>query len=303
MTGENSKVDITDLPVLECKREVPSEAQGELLTVGSLIKLECTSKSFILNPSQLKFTTEMPYQLQILDSEMQPDGRIILKVTSYRVGEFNSDKVILSDGINQMAVSGIQFKVESVIDPKNPPKGPYGPFGGFVLTLPPFYFWSLLGTFFLFLLYGSFKFYRRWQKKKLIDGLKKHDIRLSPQTQLHVRFRQLERLRSNNKETVEKQIIDMEDILRVFIIRQFKIPAHDWSDRLILNEFQSRFAFLGKEMTKELRVLLRETKKARTLKNPQSKDMEQLIKKIKRWADQIDRLSSSQARRRPEVSL
>lgn len=293
-------MDTTGLSVLECQHE--GDASKEKLTVGSEFKIVCPTQSFVLNPSKLKFQTEKPYQLQILGSELQPDGRLMLKVTSYQVGDFNSNNVILTDGVNQVAVHGVQFKVESVIDQKNPPKEPYGPFGGHVLFLPAFYLWSVLVFLAVILLFSGFKFFRRWQKKKLIEGLKKHDSRLSPQTQMHVRFRQLERQRYLEGDQLQKLLPEVDDILRIFVIRQFKIPAQDWSDRLIVSDFQSRFSFLGQEIIKDLRVLLRETRKLRTLKNPQPKDIEQLVRKIKRWGDQVDRLTVAQ-HRRDEVGL
>jgi hypothetical protein len=259
------------------------------LTVGDLFKVECASSSLVLNPSKLKFLTKKPYQLQILKSETQPDGRLQLLVTSYQVGEFKSERLQLTDGVSKADIHGVEFKVESVIDKNNPPKGPYGPYGGYVLPLPGFYFWGLLFLFVFGILILGFKLLRQYQRRRLIQGLKKHDSRLGPQTQLHLRFRQLERQNLAESGQMAKHVAEVEDIFRLFIIRQFKIPAYNWSDRLILNDFEKRFAFLGSEAAKELSVLLRESRKARSLVNPQTKDIEQIVRKIKRWADQVDR--------------
>jgi len=303
MTEESAK-EAAPLLTLECKVDENLKA-SQPLTVGDIFKIECSTSRFVLNPSQLKFETKKPYQLKLLQSEVQPDGRITLKVTSYQVGEITSEGLFLTDGVNKVALTGVQAKVESVIDKQNPPKGPYGPFGGFVLSLPLFYLWTVMIVFLLSLLWMSFRFYRRWQKRRLIEGLKKHDSRLSPLTQLHVRFRQLERHRITEQQkidgitgsTLASQFAEIDEILRVFIIRQFKIPAQDWSDRLIINDFQSRFTFLGKELSTELRVLLREIKKNKELMqkitgpvdSKKQNDIERLVKKIKKWADQIDR--------------
>lgn len=295
-----NKIDTSNLSVLECRREEVSEK--DILTVGTEFKLVCPTESFILNPSKLNIQTEIPYQVQILGSELQPDGRLVLRVTSYKVGEFNSNEVILTDGVNKLALHGIQFKVESVIDSKNPPTQPYGPFGGHILYLPPLYLWTILSLVGLFIFYGCFKFIRKWQRKKLIEGLKRHDSRLNPQTQLHVRFRQLERQRYLESEQKDKVILEVDEILRIFIIRKFIIPAQDWSDRTIMSDFQNRYSYLGDELIKELKILLRETRKLKEFQNPQIKDIEQLVKKIKRWVDQVDRLSVTH-QRRYEVGL
>lgn len=293
------------LATLDCKMDEGLRNPETPLTVGAIFKIECTTPSFTLNPSQLKFETKKPYQLKLLQSEVQPDGRIILQVTSYQVGELTSEGVVLTDGVNKVSLNGIKTTVASVIDKNNPPKGPYGPFGGFVLSLPIFYLWVVLIVLGLSALWLGFRFYRRWQKKRLIEGLKKHDSRLSPLTQLHVRFRQLERQRVLEQQKVGEvsssalvnQFVEMDEIMRVYLIRQFKIPAQDWSDRLILNDFQNRFAFLGKELSKDLRVLLREIKKNKelvekvktTMDNKKERDVERLTKQIKRWADHVDR--------------
>jgi hypothetical protein len=277
--------------LLDCKVYLGEQAQTQPLTVGDPFKIDCSADSFTLNPSQLKFVTPRPYQLQILKTEMQPDGRLQILVTSYQVGAFNSTDLVLTDGVSQVKVQGVEFQVKSVIDQNNPPKGPFGPFGGHTLNLPPLYLWSAILLVILVLLGVIVKSFRRWQRKKMLEGLKKHDSRLGPQTQLHVRFRQLERQRFVEGGEIQKHLAEVEDILRLFVIRQFKIPAYDWSDRLILNDFQKRFAFLGADMAKELTVLLRETRKARSMEKPSTKDIEQLVRKIKRWADQVDRVS------------
>lgn len=293
------------LGTLDCKMDEGLNNPEAPLTVGAIFKIECTTPSFTLNPSQLKLETPKPYQLKLLQSEVQPDGRIFLKVTSYQVGEIPPEGIILSDGVNKVSLTGIKGTVASVIDKNNPPKGPYGPFGGFVLSLPLFYLWAVLLVFGLSFLWMGFRFYRRWQKKRLIEGLKKHDSRLSPLTQLHMRFRQLERQRVLEQQKAGEvsnsalisQFVEMDEILRVYLIRQFKIPAQDWSDRLILKDFQNRFVFLGKELSKELRVLLREIKKNKelaqkvksTMDSKKERDLERLTKQMKRWADQMER--------------
>lgn len=288
--------------VLQCSVVNAGGEDAQKLTVGDLFKVECPTRSFVLNPSKLKFVTKRPYDLQIIKTEIQPDGRLQLAVTSYQVGDFKADKLKLSDGLAEVPVEGIHFKIESVIDKENPPQGPYGPYGAHVLSLPPLYFWSFLGLVLLGAIGLGFKSWRKLQRKRLIDGLKKHDSRLGPQTQLHVRFRQLERQRLLEGGELANYMKEVEDILRVFVIRQFKIPAYDWSDRLILADFQKRYAFLGLDLAKELMVLLRETRKVRELKTPQIKDIEQVVRKIKRWADQVDR-STGTANRSRGVSL
>lgn len=312
--------------LLQCRADLGGITPEHPLTVGAPFKLECPTTSFVLNPSKLKFVYKKPYQLQILKTEMHPDGRLELMVTSYQVGPFpggtgqqgaspqggllphhgqpgatekspgKPDELVLTDGVNELEVQGVEFQVASVIDQQNPPKAPYGPFGGFFLMLPSFYFWSLLGLFITMAAIIAAKSMRRWQRRRLIEGLKKHDSRLGPQTQLHVRFRQLERQRFLEGGEPQKHLAEVEDILRLFVIRQFKIPAYDWSDRLIINDFQKRYAFLGEEMAKELMVLLRETRKSRTLAAPEPKDIEHLVRKIKRWADQADRATGAHGR-------
>lgn len=316
------------LPTLECKTETGTSDPSVPLTVGDIFKIECVTDSFTLNPSQLKIETTKSFQLKLLQSEVQPDGRIFLKVTSYQVGEIKSEGIVLTDGVNKVALTGVNATVASVIDKNNPPKGPYGPFGGFVLSLPFFYLWIALVVVAVSVAWVGFRFYRRWQRKRLIEGLKKHDSRLTPLTQLHGRFRQLERQRVAEQQkmgslamsTLVNQLGEMDEIMRVYIIRQFKIPAQNWSDRLILKDFQSRFAFLGTELAKDLRVLLREIKKNKervqkqgqvqnqnqnknqnqnqsqnatntqaTQDDKKERDIERLEKQIKRWADHVDR--------------
>jgi hypothetical protein len=274
---------------LTCRLDFGASPNPGSLTVGDLFRIECPTESFVLNPSKLKFSAKKPFQLQILKTELNPDGRLQFLVTSYQPGEFKDQELTLTDGVSNLKVKGVDFSVTSVIDPQNPPQGPYGPFGGIVLSLPPFYLWSVVGIFAMVIMGVFLKALHRWQRKRLIDGLKKHDSRLSPQTQLHVRFRSLEREHFLEGGKVEPYLKEVEDILRLFVIRQFQIPAYDWSDRLILRDFQKRYSYLGSELAKDLMVLLRETRKARSLAKPEARDVEQLVRGVKKWADQIDR--------------
>lgn len=259
------------------------------LTVGDIFRIDCVMKQMVLKPSKLKFETQKPFQLHLLKSDLAPDGRLQLTATSYQVGEYRGEDLKLTDGLLHLPVQGVQFNVESVIDPKNPPKGPYGPLGGHILFPPVIYFWGSIVVALVGMSMVGIGWFRRWQKKRLIEGLKKHDSRLSPQAQLHSRFRALERQRFLEGEELKKSLPEIEDILRLYVIRQFTIPAYDWSDRLVLKEFQQRYRFLGMDVAKELGVLLRETRKVKVLENPEAKDIEQLVKKIKRWADRADR--------------
>ena len=85
---------------LDCKMDEGLKNPETPLTVGAIFKIECTTPSFTLNPSQLKFETKKPFQLKLLQSEVQPDGRIILQVTSYQLGDISAEGVFLSDGVN-----------------------------------------------------------------------------------------------------------------------------------------------------------------------------------------------------------
>lgn len=283
------EVNGNDLPTLNCQVAAAGSSQAKALTVGDVFSIECGAEKIHFNPKHLRAETKAPHQLKILRTETMPDGRWKVEVVSYRVGTYTGEDLVFTDGVNKAHVNGVTFQIRSVIDPQQPPKGPIGSFGGYILWPPLFYVWALLALAGFFVSGSAWRWWSHRKRTKLIEGLKKYDHRMGPQNQLHSRLRSLDRQGLLDKNDYGAYLKEIDDILRLYVIRQFRIPALDWSDRLILKDFQKRYQFLGTELFKELNFLLREIRKLKAIENKNRKDTEQLLRRLKLWADKTDR--------------
>jgi hypothetical protein len=295
-------------PTVEKAQEIQCEARslkGEdtvKVTVGEIFQLECLSDTISINPSQIRIHVQLetkdgkkiddPYTLKLLRVDISPQGKWIMQVLSYKVGSYENFNFDLTDGINTLPVKGVRFQVESVIDPNNPPKGPIGPFGPFMTEFP----WGgvaiLVSVVAVILLGIVIKAVRVIKKRKLKERMKQYDSPQLPVPQFYSEMRKLEReidfvfAGKLSGDAATAFVKRFEDALKLFLVRQFQIPAFEWSMHLVLKDFRLRYIWFGDEIHHQLSILIRELEKSQTKDVAITlHDVHQLLKNLKRWVD------------------
>jgi hypothetical protein len=303
--SETEKLIIKEIP---CVAHTSAGDETVKVTVGEVFTLACQSDSLNLNPSQAQIFLETegpkdkkisdPYSLKLLKADIDPQGKWILQVVSYKVGEYKQVPFQLSDGVNTLVIKDVQFQVESVVDPKNPPKGPLGPFGPLLTEFP----WGALGVLliFVFALFLAiiFKGIRVVKIKRLKERMKQYDSPQTPVPQFYAEMRKLQReidfahQGQISGASAIPYLKKFEYALKLYLVRQFEVPAFEFKISLILNEFRKRYTWFGEDMHNQLGVLLRELEKAQNHESAvTTQDVHQLFKNLKRWVDRTSYLT------------
>jgi hypothetical protein len=306
------------------------DTEVPVITVGDLFRLHCqgqsqgqeeqslnTSNDFITDPqsyiphSYIRVDKDK-YILKIIETPLNEvtttssvgGSSFEVIVTSYRVGDQNIPEAqwVTSQGIHNL--KGIHFKVESIINPQQPPQEPFGPAGPFSLKLPMMY-WIVLAVVISVVLIFSIVFgVLKHQRKRLIAKLKEKDSSLSPYHQINAKLRQMMReyaFFSSGKLSSEEglRIVNaLDEMFKLYLTREFYIPAFDWRAKTILRDFKRRHRGLSIYSSDDLSLLLRELAKAQESKTLKltfklvDSDVSHLIKSIRLFVDKIEDLKN-----------
>jgi len=272
----------------------PGAAKLEAWTLGDRYLLSCNGPLIEdLEKEKLHFQfpkKEQEYTLHLLQVMTLHPQQAQFVVTGYKPGDFNLEGLKITDGKNGFTIHPpLQWKVISLLEGQPQPQ-PVPPFGPFQLSFPWWYYgiWVLLGV----LVIGYFgrlgrKYYVR---KKLTESLAAHATALSPFNQLNKDIRRL--LRSTNlgeQEQLFGFVKQIEEMFRLFLVRQLLVPALEWSDRDILQDIRQRHHIVHRESSIKIRGLFREFKKAQVAKDKLLQvDAEQLLEMIRQVAHSVE---------------
>lgn len=267
------------MATVQCKVEIP-EVQGltsQELTVGREFLLVCDGEfPKTLKQDQLRFVLQPTekYQIHLLGFEFRSPTQADLKVTTYKAGQFQFQDLQITDGTETLGLGAVQYVVQSVLpQPEQgqpPPKQePYGPIGPASIGTPLLYWAILVGIIVLFLgaIFG--RIYRVVQRKNMIARLKEHDAAMSPISQFHQSMRKLQRANTvffggaASADDIKSCVKETEQMLRLFLTRQFQLPAFEWSQRLILKDLKRHHPKVFSEFGQVLAKLMKEYSRAR----------------------------------------
>lgn len=276
------------LPIWTC------EFKGtENLTVGSLFKLNCHGEIEVAwNQDPLKAVfpaKDFDYALVVLKSDQLSPKAVELTVTSYRAGQLKPEYIRIVQGEQGFEFSKPDWTVQSVLKPNEQPK-PYPSFGPWNLPLPV---WFLASVALVLAIIGYliFRTIRRYnQRTKMLVDLEKHRTALSPLHQFYRDSRNLRRRLHNVKQTDELTALtsELDREFRLYVLRQFKIPTLDWTDREIIRDMKKRHRKVYYRVREPLRKTLRELSKLKGQKQVLFKDVEQLHKMSLDTVEKID---------------
>lgn len=282
---------MSDIPVWNCEF-FPLKSEGapamDALTVGAKFGLKCHGDIAIpwdQGAPQVVFPKEdQQYSLAILKVVRQDPNDTQYEVTAYRAGELKPEYMRVVQGKGSSAEKGFEvtqpkWSVKSVLDPKSPPQ-PYGPLGPWTLSLPLWIWLAAFLTVVLFVYFTVRKLRRMSQRRRMLENLKLHKTALPPLYQFYRDARQLRRrLHTLKNEAELKQISeDLEKEFRLFVLRQFQVPAMEWSNRAILEDLRRRHRKTYARGADALRKTLRELEKLKARQNIGVNDLEQMYR-------------------------
>lgn len=270
-----------------------------VLSVGRIFFLSCEGNvptEFQLAKANLNI--KEPLQLKLLSAQMRSPAHIDLKVVSYQVGVHELKEIQLSDGILSLPLNISQFEVKSVIKQNEPPpQAPFGPYGPFTLQLS-ILFWLLIAALILALTTGlvSFILKRRELKTRLVK-VKEYDYALNPKDQFFRDMRTLKRAYFTKSEANMKLANDslvqafelVEKSFFVLLTREFLALPFEWSSAKTF-KFIKRNKRLSSKSVLELKIILNEVEKLRSLRSKkeiESYDLKNLLYRMENWAEEL----------------
>lgn len=281
----------------------PLKSEGavalDALTVGARFGWKCHGDIGVpwdpQRPLELAFKEkDQQYTLAILKTLRLDPTDVQFEVTAYKPGDHKPEYVRVLQGQGTVGEVGFEalkpaWTVQSVIDPKQPPQ-PYGPFGPWSMTIP-LWFTLAVALVIVAVAYSIFRRVRKYtQRRRMLEELARHRTALLPLHQFFRDARQLRRRLHTAKDIAELKAIgdDLDREFRLYVLRQFQVPALDWSNQDILKDLRRRhrktFAVASDSLKRTLRELMK--LKARAAIDP--KDIEQIYNMSLETAEKLD---------------
>ena len=278
--------------------EIHGEDQGKAevkpKTLGQVFYFQCAGPSVKSSGGRLEFRQgqERPYSLRILDFKKKSLGSYIFKVTSYEVGshELKDLKVVEVGSQEQVTplfqIQPLTFQTQSSI--KDPKQKPFGPIGVQKAPYPRELWWGLFFLLFLCGVWAFFRYRRYAQKQKVLADLKKYKSPLGAFHQFHKDLRFLQRkspFRDNwSLEEKFSYVQDLDKIFRMYLLRQFYVPALEWGSQNVVKELSKRhgssYGFYGSYLEKFLKELDRALLDQKRLELQDCKQLSQMARHV-----------------------
>jgi len=270
----------------------------EQVTVGDKFKLTCGGQSLptFEGPVQLVFDNkEFDHTLVVLDTIRNESTGGDFVITGYKPGKYTNVPMKLTDGKNAVSISPQTWEVISII-PKDqqPPPKPFPAYGPYLISWP-MWLWITLALVVGALLFVGFRFFKkRRDLAKLKEKLQEHTSSLGAFGQFNKDIRSLTRKVSvAPKQKVEKDFVaDLNQIFRYYFVREFWVPAQEWTSRETLKEIKHSHFKLYQEFKPKLVQVFREMDRAVASEAVNGEDFEQLVSMSR---DLIDKVYSRKA--------
>lgn len=278
---------MSDVPVWSCEFEAaPNQPKLDDLTVGAKFRLNChgdIAVAWSAEPLRVKFPkAEQAHSLAIIGAEQLNPQSVQLTVTGYRAGEQTPDwvRILQGEGAEQRGFETEKPKwtVKSVMS-EGAPKKPYPSFGPWGVSLPTSV-WIGLAVLITALVAALIWAVRRtWQRRRVRETLRRHRTALSPAHQFYRDARGLRRRldEATAPETVRQVADDLSREFRLFLVREFEVPAEEWTDAAIRRDVARRFRAVGAQAGEGLAKTLRELTRLTSRPAALPEDVAQLL--------------------------
>lgn len=258
---------------VQCKIDIPAVPglQDNQLTVGREFLLACEGEfPRDLHPDkvQVVLKPEEKYSIHLMSFEFRSPTAADLKVTAYRAGQIHFDNLQVTDGTQTLSLGPVQYQVETVLQQpeggQQAPPEPYGAFGPADLPVPAVYGAILLAALGFVALFVAFKIYRVVQRRSMLEKLREHDAAMSPLAQFHQTLRRLQRSNAvffgvpAKSAEVQRAFETLHEAFLLFLTRQYKVPAVEWNERLVLKDIKKYHRGVYTEFADPLKKLYKE---------------------------------------------
>lgn len=302
---------MSDVPVWNCEffeegDNVKGAGKLESLTVGAKLGLKCSGDIAVMwNPNQ-EVKIEFPPGPPDKDGQTKPDQALtfslkVLKtlqlnpqsaqfeVTPYRAGEFQPKYVRLMQGEQGIEAANLKWKVQSVLQPGQQPQmvPSFGPYG---LHLPIWITAAAISALVLVIWFVARRTRRYTQRRRMLEELKTHSTALLPLNQFYRDARQIRKRINEAKDSQElkPQLWALNRDFKLYVLRQFHVPALDWSDREILNDLKKHNRKVHDLAGDTLKRTLRELGRIQTRDGVQAQDVEQIHRMCLDTAERLE---------------
>lgn len=294
MMEVETKVERPNKPEWHCEVSRQVDPQTPL-TVGEVVALNCSGPELSLKqPLRIELPEKFEYSLVLLKPLEVSNTKITYEATHYRAGKMELPFLNVVDANNGGFVSQpMNFNVQSVIG-QPPPEKIYGGYGPMPMGWPVWIFFALMIFVMVLLGWAAIFLKTRIQKKNLEKNIRKF---LSPMGSYHQFSKDVRVLRSRHlfserhewsQPQVQNYIFDLDEHFRMFLLREFTVPATSWSSRQTQAAIKKKARMTYPYFRDALRSALQELDRARSnYEGMTSKDCDHLTKIIVKAVDSI----------------
>ncbi len=267
------------------ERGEPAGPLSESLTVGDKFHLACEGAAVKLKTDalSLELPKDQKYLLRLLGTRQISETRGEFIATSWIAGEGKVSNAVLTDGTLRVGLSGIELKVNTVIDPqKNPEMKPAPPWGPASLSWPLWVWASIAIALLVIVLGAAFQTRGYFRRKRLLKLLEKNPIALTPYNQFNKDLRKLSReipVSGEWSQEAEKAFFkELDETLRWFLARELVIPVFDRKPNDIVKTLKKSHRGIYEVLRRDFTIALTESEKAlKSSKRISTEDAAQLL--------------------------
>jgi hypothetical protein len=293
---------MNEIPVWSCEfKEFPQGPALNALTVGSKFTLNCHGDLPVQWAVGTPVTPVFPqkeqaYSLAILENPRLEANQATFTVTGYKAGKHEPEYLRFVQGERGFEFVKPKWEIQSVLKQGEQPQ-PYPPFGPWALGMPLWFLVALVAAALVSVYLVIRALRRRNQRRRMLDELKLHRTALTPLHQFYRDSRLLRRKIHNarNVEELRKISEELNREFRLYVLRQFQIPALDWSDGEILGDLKKRHRHVYRHASETLKRTLRELFRMKGREGLLLHDVEQLHRMSLEAVEKLD--SVREARR------
>ena len=182
----------------DCELKIPKLEMlpDGVITVGRKLILDCKGifpKDFKPEAWPIEWAeNQNPHSLKILSSNFISPEEVQIEVTSYMAGVIQFQPLKLKLGEEKVDLGKVSFEVQSVIQQQEAPVEPFGPMA--LAMKWPLALWLTLAFIVIVIMTAmGLRLRTYFQRKNLVEELRKHDSALSPLAEVHKAYRQWRR--------------------------------------------------------------------------------------------------------------
>ena len=225
--------------------------------MGEKFTLLCEGERVEFGQGKMHFQMpeELLYAIRILSMDKVTSNEVLMTATTYLVAQSQLKGVVfVEDGVEKFAVKPFRISSQTVIKEKR--EKPFPARVGAKMGYPSWLKYILGFILLIFILVFLFSLNRRAQRRGVLEKLQLHNSAIGGYNQYNKDLRALVRgnVVSEHKpwslEQSQNYLEKLDELFRMFLLREFVVPATDWKSSLVVKEIhkndKKRFPGYGK---------------------------------------------------------